>query len=93
MDIGRTDREISRAFSDSWQAVEVNDRNERFVERTATAAGLCERCVHSRRITSSRASVFYMCCLSATDSTFPKYPRLPVLRCSGFRGIDSPIGG
>jgi hypothetical protein len=93
VDIGRTDREISRASRDSWQAVEVIDRDEPLVERTVTKAGLCERCVHARRVTSSRGSVFYMCRLSATDSTFPKYPPLPVLLCGGFRDIARPMDG
>ena len=33
---------------------------------------------------SDRGSTFYMCQLSATDPAFPKYPRLPVLRCVGY---------
>jgi len=54
--------------------------------------GLCRDCVHSRTITSDRGSTFYLCELSATDSQFPKYPRLPVLRCRGYEkrpGEDS----
>ena len=84
---------LGAGYADSWQAVQVIDRDEPFVGRTVTSAGLCERCVHARRVTSSRASVFYMCRLSATDPTFAKYPRLPVLHCSGFRDIDGPIDG
>jgi hypothetical protein len=45
--------------------------------------GLCATCVHSRRIESARGSVFVLCQLSATDPSFPKYPRLPVLSCAG----------
>jgi hypothetical protein len=41
-----------------------------------------------RQIKSDRGSVFYMCQLSATDSSFPKYPRLPVLQCSGYQPSD-----
>jgi hypothetical protein len=37
-----------------------------------------------RRVVSDRASVFYLCELSKVDPTFPKYPRLPVLSCSGY---------
>ncbi len=48
-------------------------------------AGLCESCLHMRRITSDRGSVFYLCKLSAVDSRFPKYPRLPVLSCAGYQ--------
>jgi len=46
--------------------------------------GLCAKCRHSRQIKSDRGSVFYLCQRSLTDPAFPKYPRLPVLRCSGF---------
>jgi hypothetical protein len=46
--------------------------------------GLCAGCVHARKIQTDRGSVFYFCELSATDPAFPKYPRLPVLRCLGY---------
>jgi hypothetical protein len=47
-------------------------------------AGLCASCQHVRLIRSDRGSVFYQCTLSASDPRFPKYPRLPVLRCEGY---------
>ena len=47
-------------------------------------AGLCEDCVHARRIVAERGSVFLGCELGLTDPKFPKYPRLPVLTCSGY---------
>jgi hypothetical protein len=37
-----------------------------------------------REIRNDRGSVFLMCLLSKTDPRFPKYPRLPVLRCEGY---------
>jgi len=46
--------------------------------------GLCLDCVHTQRIQSDRGSTFYRCKLSDSDSTFPKYPRLPVLQCPGY---------
>jgi hypothetical protein len=46
--------------------------------------GLCSRCVHVQLITNARGSVFYLCRLSSIDPTFPRYPRIPVLQCSGF---------
>ena len=55
-------------------------------------AGLCERCEHARIVTSPRGSRFYLCRLSATDPRFPKYPRLPVLQCSGFTPVDRETG-
>lgn len=48
------------------------------------AVGLCLDCEHSRIIRSDRGSIFYLCKLSAADSRFAKYPRLPVLSCSGY---------
>jgi len=45
--------------------------------------GLCADCLYARRIESVRGSVFYLCERSNSDSRFPKYPRLPVLRCPG----------
>jgi hypothetical protein len=47
-------------------------------------AGLCATCVHSRRIVSARNQTFVLCALSETDPRFPKYPRLPVVGCSGY---------
>ena len=47
-------------------------------------AGLCATCVHVRRVTSDRGSVFYLCQLSKVDPKFPKYPRLPVIECRGY---------
>lgn len=51
-------------------------------------AGLCTECLHARRIESDRRSVFYLCELSENDPRFPKYPRLPVLLCDGFKKKD-----
>jgi len=49
------------------------------------SAGLCSSCLHAQRIESSKGSVFLLCELSKTDSRFPKYPRLPVLSCAGYK--------
>jgi len=35
-------------------------------------------------MTSEKGSTFLQCQLSFTDSRFEKYPRLPVLVCSGY---------
>jgi len=61
------------------------DEDSSAANRARPDAGLCERCLHGRRISSSRGSVFYLCGLSAVDPAYPKYPRLPVIRCDGFR--------
>ncbi len=51
-------------------------------------AGLCDDCAHQRVIESGRGSVFSMCKKHDEDPRFPKYPPLPVLRCSGFAKRD-----
>jgi hypothetical protein len=51
---------------------------------SANVAGLCADCAHARLIRSERASTFLQCQLSFTDPQFQKYPRLPVLQCSGY---------
>jgi len=56
-------------------------------------AGLCSSCLHVRLIRSDRGATFYLCQLSATDPRFPKYPRLPVLTCSGFEEDKNSGGG
>lgn len=55
--------------------------------------GLCASCKHVRLIQSDRGSRFYMCQLAATNPKFSKYPRLPVVRCSGYqleRSVSNP---
>ena len=47
--------------------------------------GLCATCLHVRVVESERSSRFLLCGLSETDPQFPKYPRLPVLSCSGYQ--------
>lgn len=46
--------------------------------------GLCASCRNVQVIESARGSTFYLCRLAAVDAAFPKYPRLPVLRCAGY---------
>lgn len=54
--------------------------------------GLCSDCRHARVIRSDRGSVFILCQLSASNPGFPKYPRLPVLTCSGYSPTAAPSG-
>jgi len=49
--------------------------------------GLCFRCRHSRTV-QSRTTVYWLCELSKTDPRFDRYPRLPVLECSGYEPRD-----
>lgn len=46
-------------------------------------AGLCDSCRHQRLVSNTRGSVFSLCERSRTDPGYPRYPRLPVTRCSG----------
>lgn len=55
-------------------------------------AGLCFSCVHARRVESARGALFYRCGYSDIDSSFAKYPQLPVHRCAAFeRHPDLPL--
>jgi hypothetical protein len=47
--------------------------------------GLCPPCTHMFRVEIPRGSVFIMCKLSKTDSSFAKYPSVPVLECAGYK--------
>jgi hypothetical protein len=58
-------------------------------EPSATAArgaavGLCASCRHHREVRNTRGSVFHLCERSRSDSSYPRYPRLPVLSCRGY---------
>ena len=52
--------------------------------------GLCAECVHSKEIRTDRGSVFTMCLRSFQEPQYPKYPRLPVIRCAGFDPVTGP---
>jgi hypothetical protein len=54
-----------------------------------TRAGLCGDCAFMRLIRSDRGATFYFCERSKTDASFPKYPRLPVLQCTGYERLSS----
>ena len=60
----------------------------------STRVGLCATCAH-RRLIHGKSSTFIYCLLSKQDATFARYPRLPMLKCSGFteaRGQSEPAG-
>jgi hypothetical protein len=53
------------------------------------AAGLCNSCRHQQVVPNTRGSVFSLCRRSRTEpDRFPRYPRLPVLRCPGYEARD-----
>lgn len=61
--------------------------------RDRARVGLCADCRYARPIKSDRASIFWRCELSTTNRNFPKYPRLPVLSCTGHEPIAADPGG
>lgn len=50
--------------------------------------GLCASCKHAHRTVSDRGSVFFRCGLAKTNPAFAKYPRLPVIVCSGWQALS-----
>jgi hypothetical protein len=54
------------------------------LEELRVPAGLCAACAHLDLLRSPR-SIFVRCGLAAADARFPRYPRLPVVACAGFR--------
>ena len=48
------------------------------------AAGLCAGCRHARLNQTRRGPVYLRCQLASVDASYPRYPRLPVLRCAGY---------
>ncbi len=54
------------------------------------SVGLCADCVHGQRVVSAKGSEFWRCAKSEPDPRFPKYPRLPVLRCEGYEATTPP---
>ena len=65
-----------------WRVNDVNAGIDRM------RAGLCAGCAHVQRIESSRTSVFYLCRRSAVDSSFAKYPGLPMVSCTGYEPLS-----
>jgi hypothetical protein len=59
---------------------------------SAAVSGLCAGCAHARQVSSARGSIFWLCRKSESDARFPKYPRLPVLRCEGYERAGNAEG-
>jgi hypothetical protein len=45
--------------------------------------------VNVKVVDTRKGSRFYLCTLSDVDPRFPKYPRIPVLRCHGYVSVDA----
>jgi hypothetical protein len=43
-------------------------------------------------VESSKGSVFILCAVSSVDPRFPKYPPLPVIRCTGYTPLAKTRG-
>jgi hypothetical protein len=53
---------------------------------------LCDSCRHQQVVPNTRGSVFSLCRRSRTEpDRFPRYPRLPVLRCPGYEAAPPEI--
>jgi hypothetical protein len=52
--------------------------------------GLCDSCRHQQLVPNRRGSVFSLCRLSKVDPRFAKYPRIPVLECTGYERRAAP---
>lgn len=48
------------------------------------ATSLCDTCRHQQVVRNTRGSSFSLCRRSRTEPAYPRYPRLPVLRCPGY---------
>jgi hypothetical protein len=48
------------------------------------AAGLCADCRHAKLNQTRRGPSYLRCLLASVDDAYPRYPRLPVLRCAGY---------
>jgi hypothetical protein len=55
------------------------------------AVNLCDSCRHQQIVRNTRGSVFSLCRRSRSEpERFPRYPRLPVLRCEGHEPVTEP---
>jgi hypothetical protein len=57
-------------------------------EREAVTIGLCATCRFAKRVESGKGSVFFLCRRSESDSTYPRYPPLPMRFCPGYEKLD-----
>jgi hypothetical protein len=51
-------------------------------------AGLCDSCRHQQVVRTTRSS-FSLCRRWKQDDRYPRYPRLPVLRCRGHESREA----
>ncbi len=61
------------------------DLDEHPAPHSGPHAGLCETCRYQRVVTTTRGSRFSLCNRSREDASYPRYPRVPVRECDGYR--------
>jgi hypothetical protein len=62
-------------------------------EGPSPSVGLCLDCAYGRKIETPSGSIFHLCERSFTEPGYPKYPRLPVVVCSGYlRSTERSLG-
>lgn len=72
-----------RGERSGWRrAVDAEERAQ-LARHLPAGGGLCPGCRHLRLLRSAR-SVFVRCALAERDPSFPRYPVLPVVECTGF---------
>jgi hypothetical protein len=59
----------------------------------AVPIGLCATCAHQRVVRTTRGSAFSLCERSRSDPAYPRYPRLPVVRCAGWERPEAGAPG
>jgi len=47
--------------------------------------GLCAACRHAKLNETRRGTAYLRCGRAAWDDSLPRYPRLPVVNCTGFQ--------
>lgn len=66
----------------------MDDDRRTLLAGLGAPAGLCADCRFALLNRTRRGTTYLRCGLAAEDPRFPKYPRLPVQRCSGFQPSD-----
>ncbi len=46
--------------------------------------GLCGSCRYRREVIGRQGAMYVLCRRAESDSNYPKYPRVPMLRCAGY---------
>ena len=69
----------------------MSDQDPPISRALSPNAGLCESCKYRRLVPNTRGSVFSLCERSRTDPAYPRYPRLPVMRCAGYEQREADV--